>query len=549
MNTVNCRNGRRHTMRTLACCLLWMIILPSILWADDFTGFRVPRHRVYNLRGYFDGTFDRNSTTNNGSGNQYGSINSAASNKNWVANGTLGLNGFWLYDSDPLRLKATFNSDLNGEAGALRSDNSYLQQQQLFRSTSRQTDESWSLTTRLRAYPNVIPEFPLGLISGVYASGDYGQAWSYRRDENSRTDEFSSRINDSRTADYYYQVRGDAGLGVGSVRDVTAVFDWYKAEKRLRERGVLIRPLSHAARQKLIDLTYIGDYYGSIHDRSGKFFWQEIENILLADSALGSRGLDAYDVWRMIEPYLDSNLPGRFDRSYPGVRERDRAGVQSDGVSYSVLRQRGWFVGFLVFGQHDHRIDRTFHRSRDYNIYQGEVQADTVIDQSSYRNIWGDALTYGPQAEFHLPWGPDWQFDGITTFRTNWIPDESRREWTTSLMATWLISDRWFAYGMLRHAWVVDGSWSGPYDRYSKSWSTDLAAQLNYYLEDRVSLYANLTYSQGRITSEQSNYQSYSNTYQWGSAYHMHVGLNYHFFGLLNAEGLVPSSIVPVAWN
>jgi hypothetical protein len=522
-------------MRTLGCFLIGMLILPVILRADDFAGFRVPKHYVYSVTGSADGTFRRNGNESN-----------TGEYKGWYLNGAVEGQGHWLFDSDPLRIWTLINANVTGIRSGNRSDTHDANGRGLMRESQRSLTEDWTASADLRVYPDVIPEFPLGLISSVNAGGGYDQQWSYQRSEWANDTEYSTRIGDSHAANYSYAITGNAGFGVGRVRDVSTVYDVYVVEKRLKESGVLRQALSRTARQKLINLIYFQGEYAAVHERPGKFFWQEFAAILKADSALTTTELDAYNLYRVAEPYFNISFGTDTEDNYPGWRERHRSGSSYSNTYFTgYFRQRGWFVGMLLFGSHHHQIRREEARTRSLNLNDNAVVVDTVFRSSNRSESSDDDLGYGPQAEFHLPVGPRWQFDATTLLRIYWQDNQHSRRWESSIHASYLLADRWFGTAYASHGWSeLDQPW-GAEQRYNKQWHVQLGSQLSYLLEDRISLYGRLYYTQSHSATIYQSPLSSSHTYGASNNMEIRVGIAYKFLGRLGAESLSAPSVLP----
>jgi hypothetical protein len=296
-------------------------------------------------------------------------------------------------------------------------------------------------------------------------------------------------------------------------------------ERRLREQGVLSRALSSEARHRLVSLFYFEGQYSQIHDRPEKFFWQALENIFLEDSALKDNRLDAYQLYRIAEPYFSPTAGyssiGRGNLPVPASKSDPRNLI-------GVLRQRGWFAGVSVSASHFHDFQKvTSHATAGYGMRVGMDAAD-------------DYFAWGPQVEYHLPAGMQWQFDFTSKVLFPQKQGHAAIDAETIAQANYLISDRWLGQMGVDHQ-RTHLSNSGPFalGGTADAWSVDVTASLCYFIEDHLSVTASLFHSQS------SNAQvSYGPAYVRDNQFNL--GLSYHFLGGLEAPGIVaPSSLLP----
>jgi hypothetical protein len=524
-----------------AALLLYLFVALPVL-ADDFSDFRIPKHRVYSVTG--DASFRYSDSGNRSSQSSQGSANT---------NGSLDGLGYWLWDSDPLRLSVSGTVDLEGSAvngGSDRySDDYNLETYSRDRRVSRSLGESWSVSGSSRIYP--LP-MPIGLTFNGQAHGGYGQWWDWDSDDSHGLDDYGmpwqrADHDDSYGRNYHYDVSGTVGFGYGRVRDASVVYDVAILQDRLLQTGAMHRRLSDSARRRLASLIYFADEYAEIHDHSAKFFWREVETILRDDSALVGTGLNAYSLQRIAEPYFQS--PSTVIHVVDGATAQNYLYRPSGGF----LRQRGWFVGINAQGSHYHRIDRSFYHTHSFRSDSGIVSQDTTLGHRSSYNHAEDAIFYGPSLEYHFPLTMRWQLDGDLSGLYHF--DKYERQSNFSIQAginvEYLIADRWRFSAALSEDWHRTHR-NNPDVWYSTltstDWETNLAASLDYYFEDRLSASLAYHFSDAGIFSGQDEiFPDHPVSRSHSSS--VSLGFSYHFLGVLDAPGIVPrSSIPPMQW-
>lgn len=163
-----------RTARTALAPTLVALFLPcGIASAQDFSGFRIPDHRVLNWRAAFFGNGSRNRNSDEEAVVHNRQLNGSASSR---------LDA--LRDSDPMRTAWTVEIAATGSR--LRSQ--VIDQVSPFYppswgsrgSETRRVDERWRLRLEDRRYPW---DAPLGIELGLEGAGQYRQSWSRYQDE------------------------------------------------------------------------------------------------------------------------------------------------------------------------------------------------------------------------------------------------------------------------------------------------------------------------------------------------------------------------------
>jgi hypothetical protein len=397
--------------------------------------------------------------------------------------------------------------------------------------------EMWRLQADTRFYPFSVP---IGLLAGTDARGSYSQGWSSQYSKTTQGVHLSTNRQDHEAFIFDYYVTGTAGLGVGRVRDASPVYDVYVLEKRLRDLGVLTRELKPETRTKLAQVWVAGTDETIIRDRPHKYFWQDMERILREDGALRAQGLDAYSAYRIAESYRSGSSSKGPDvwPSPPSL----------SGAFGRFRRDCGWFVGLVAEGGHEHHIERRFTRVREQEADSGVYSLDTSHSASARIEGHDDSFRFGPQVEFHRPLGWPLQLDVVSTILFPQDNTSKAIRAKSSVTLTYLVADRWVASAVVQHQRLIE---EYSYPRYdwrerTDSWSVNVGASVQYFVEDRLSLVLTLSHSQGRTAWEMTDHDPEVSYRRSNAAM---LGIAYDFLGVLEAPGLIPrATLPPVEW-
>jgi hypothetical protein len=169
-------------------------------------------------------------------------------------------------------------------------------------------------------------------------------------------------------------------------------------------------------------------------------------------------------------------------------------------------------------------------------VFSGIRYEDGVITNSfeqqvprTDQNTRNDVILSGATAEYHRPFGMEWQLDAIS--RAFVQESGERIDWASSAFGTWLVSDRWYATAQFAHGLTAPGS---GWDRHADRWSLNYGASVSYFLEDSwaISLFAgqNQSHAPGGFSRQET----------------LTLGISYQVSGLLNAAGLFqPMRLTP----
>ena len=478
----------------------WLVLItllaPAFAFADDFADFRIPDHhiRLWDVR--LSGSADRNKFAD-----------SASQRWSYDASGSTGSSALWLRDSEDHRASLSLDLRLDGTRQSQKAEDGLGES----RTSGRFVREFSRLFVSDRRY---LGSSRVAIEGSVLGSAATDQAWSRIEADGPPSNILISHQRDSDNRnDYFYVVNGDLAVGVGRVRDATAVYDALALEERLRERGVLKQPLAPLVRQRIASLLYVRNDLATVLDRPGKTLWAELVQVL-SDSGSLERDVDPVTVIRALEPYARSTALMGYPPQSP------------------LLRQRGGFFGLAVEASHNHSIGR---QSRTISSWIS--QGDSVVLSSSTSlstrfSTDQDLILFGPRGEYHRPLGPRHQLDasGALLF---WSKDAAHRFRLVSAVSWgWILGDRWIATVSANEARDIVSPEVALARR--TDWILVYEGKISWYVEDRLRLDAGLQGSQEH----------------WGDGMYEQLnqiffGLSYKLAGRLDAPGLMQPIRVP----
>lgn len=479
-----------------ACaCLLTSVAAPPAV-ADEFSEYRIPAQSWQSGSGRFSVSGSRTKNGYKSSGSEVRSTSGYGAAAGSYRRG---------FDSDARAFSWSVASELDSDVNhAERVDLGSPTSWSVRDSRGQSQSQSLSLSALLRLNPG---EGRYALQFDAGASGAWVQGW-WREAERSQYvptgDQTLSRLSTQRH-DYDYSAWVSAATGLGRVRNVSVVEDVHVMEQRLRETGVLVRPLSAGARARLAQVIAAAGAIGSAHERPERYRWREIERVFAEDGALGPGGLGAYSLLRAAE-----------------------------GASGRVYRARGYFVGPVLQVQHDHRIYRI--ENQDGTLFLpglgGPVEyqfenADRIVYEFNRAYV-------GGRAEWHRPVGWAWQWDADAQVLVPARPGERGASSSAQLGGSWHVADRWLA--SLR-SWHTRRYYAPrDFDGWAEdAWSTQQEARLEYFLEDHLSLSVSLADRQFRL--RQPGYSG-TTAEQYNHDQRLSAGIGWRFLGRAEAPGL-----------
>ena len=477
------------------------------VFADEFSEFRIPEHRLFSWNGSLSSAFGR--------GTAGGGV-SSQSNRN--TNGAISSQMFWLHDSDPSQTMFAFNGDAQAVRQHSRGEYVFVFPSAVSRGRgeagSVNAGERWQLSLEQRNYPW---RTPVGWQVRLEGQADYRQQWTHqsnddRHEETSETRENTFQIHADEW-DYHYRAVGELRLGYGRVRDATGVLDARVFEERLRQSGALTRALTPGARQRLAAIAYTRYAFGATHERPAKLVWQAIEQVLRDDGALAEGAVSPEKAFRAGESYLG----GAFGSPALPL------------ASSPVTRLAGSFAGLLVTARHEHQISRV-----DQHTVQSFTLNDTLdgffdYDYARHDRSGQDAILAAARAEYYRPLGLRWQLDASETALVPLKEHRDGFELTSDVRLLAIVADRWLAEGFVNQRRRIDRGGGAGSPLNEDSWAVAYGASATYFLEDHLALH-------GELGEQQLSTRSGANSNRNLNA---SLSLTYRLAGRLYAPGIV----------
>jgi hypothetical protein len=488
-------------MRISFAPMLAALLVPALATADPFTDFRIPGH-------HWRGGEVRLQSQGSSLTNVYAS---GSDTRELLAR----LSGHWAqgWESDALRWNVT--GDLLGdiESQSMLDANSAYGWPHYERNFTRSRQGGWALGGSVTTYPLAIP---LGLQFSGSVLGTHQRRWGVddRTDGWPPQDGFIGRQEADVRAERL-QAGISAMAGAGRVRDVSVVYDAHVLEQRLRDAGVLTRPLSTAGRERLAALLAVTPAFGAAHERPDRFAWREIERVLREDGALGEGGLDARAVMKAREDY--------------------RVGVAQ--------RYTGWFVGPQLSAVHDrrsgiattHAVNRTYFGGSLVSEYESaDIQRDRLSD---------DVLWAGGQAEWHHPLGWDVQLDALVNAEGPVRAGERGLDARSAFGAAWLVAERWSASARVESQRTYFAPRRPGDVLQFDGWAVSWHLEARYHVEDHVSL--GLALNETQVRDREWDSFSYRLVPTRDRVRQLLLSVSYSFFRRLDTPGLF-GPVLPV---
>ena len=476
------RTRRLSAALLLSLCLPFPALAASDAADSAYWDYRIPAHHWHQWTASLSGSanhddFSSSDDRQGRTGSFFGQLRTAATG------------GF---DSDPLYQSWRLDATLFGSRVHSADRQSFAGETARNDRTSSDLSETINGSYALRAYPW---EFPLGFTAGTQQRLELRQGFdSFEDERNMLPDNRQLLLSSDETGGWIWNGDVSVGTGVGRVRDVTPVYEAQVLEDRLVGTGALSRPLSRSARERLVALFAVSNDISFAHERPDKYFWEELERILIEDGALERGSLTLFEAHRILEPVSVRGL---------------------------IFRSAGWFVGPAVRVSTTQVGFRSKVRSSN-QLYAADTlysASEFSFESDEYRRT--DFLTTMLTAEYHHPAGPNWQYD----FRHDTAITESGEflYGNTSASAMWVVSDRWLATARIRHSLQWDGE---GFERAPELWIVEYGADLSYFLEDRWAL---------TVTGGERQSHSDFGHYRTGR---YSVGISYVFSGLFEAPGI-----------
>jgi hypothetical protein len=475
--------------------LLLLLGVVSTAAADDFSDFRRPTQSGTRL------FFLTNSEANwQYYGDKHGSDKSDLVNSNL----SITLNKF--RESDCSRWETNVSTSLH-----LRRERQkdyyngyyYLSDQNTRLSRNREVGEQIELDLTGDYYPF---QSDIGGVLNLASSIDLGQRWNdtYQKRMELVWYHVIEESSDAEISEYRYEICGDAAIGFGKVRLASSVYSLHVLEERLMQLGIIGLPLQTETRHKLIDLFSRYKEYSYRNELQEKYFWNDLESILLSDPAFRDCSLGAYEWFR-----LNENIK-------PGILDR----------------RTGFFGGPIVSCSYLYGKSRTS-RNSSYLAYRNDslIYARWEGNESSSYEIAPDIANVflGLGGSYHRPLGIRAQLDAAVRFQLLVNPIGHGYLSQSDYSLGYVLTDKLCLVNSLQYYRLIEAPNSQESIR-TDEWTVDSSIELQYWVEDQISLDLSLSHYQGRrhLAFPLSTWSNDTNYYRDTVT---GIGLAYSFFG------------------
>ena len=474
----------------------WLTVLimlaPTLVSADEFADFRIPDHRFEVWKASLSGSAQR---TRQG--------DATFESKSSSTGASTGTSFLWIHDSELRRTEVSAQGAFSANRYESTAKGNTFGDTRNWQHSGTESVRGEALQ---RSY---LGQAPLAIEASIMARGDDDQQWFRQRttSEDAPGLEFQERASGS-SWDYRYDASAAVGIGVGRVRDATALYDARILEQRLRDRGLLRNDLAPATRRRLAELLYLRADYQTVLELPGKSFWSELQSILESDSAL-TAPLNAPAVLRALEIYGD-----RHGSDYSGLP-----------AGSPMLRQRGAFAQLEIQASHRHSIFRSESERFAFAAVNDSVIGSTHDAFHTRREVSQDLILFGPNLEYHLPGGLRWQTDLSSQLLFSSKDPKRKYRWSSRASEGWILADRWLATATIGHdrdLASVDPTGIG-------TWRVFYSASLIWYLEDRFGLQLSTFGTQSR-NRRPGDYEGNDAIY---------LSMSYKLSGRIDAPGLI----------
>ena len=186
-----------------------------------------------------------------------------------------------------LLLHESEDSYLNfqAEAGGSYAHSFLYNQNSQTNSTSEMKQNDYSTLIDLTSTYNTY--FNMDNIFYSMGSTIYVNMSQSKSEEN--TGNFNKIYSNRKTQNYSVSL----GIGIGKLRNVTPVVTAIRFQERMKQLGLINQNLSDQTIEDLAMQFHKEPYYGDIHSRPDKYFWQGIDNVLNKDG-VSLHGLNMY---------------------------------------------------------------------------------------------------------------------------------------------------------------------------------------------------------------------------------------------------------------
>ncbi|MDP4176325.1 MAG: hypothetical protein Q8933_20255, partial [Bacteroidota bacterium] len=282
---------------------------------------------------------------------------------------------------------------------------------------------------------------------------------------------------------YYYGSKNQNydfqfGIGWGKYRNVTPVVTALRFQQRLKQLNLLNNDLSSKAVEDLAEQFSRQDYYSSVYNRPDKYFWRDIEKVLINDNIVSLNSLNQY-----ANSYL---------REVPNEMRFIRNEGLASGIGLEVNYVNNYY-------------------SANYTYYNPKISEEFYTLANAY-------IQYSHQLNLNSQFGFLLSANGGPNLIKN-SAIKQRYMLSAQLGYDYELTDRIVASAEENFSLSFYNS-----DLQEKSLYNSVSLGLNYFIEDNVLLKAsyNWRYSDDKHISGINNFQ-------WNSNNYVNLGITYYF--------------------
>lgn len=220
-----------------------------------------------------------------------------------------------------------------------------------------------------RIYPN--HEGMFYSVSSNDQFSDYDQYNDQRNYDSTRSTVYSGE----KTQNYVVSL----GIGWGKMRNVTSVVSALRFQERLKQLNLLNGDLSQKTIEDLAEQFYRQGYFSSVHVRSDKYFWSDVEKTLSND------GVSLANLNQYADSYI-REVPGelRFSRNEGIVTGLNiQIDYTNNYYSPSTIREQLYLMG-NAYVNYSHQLDLNSQASFDLSFSGGPNLVENSAVKQEY---------------------------------------------------------------------------------------------------------------------------------------------------------------------
>ena len=477
------RRGSAAASAALAVVFCWA----GITDADEYADFRIPEHAVV----FATGTFST-------SGSRFVTSAPEFASTDLRHSGLLGAAYSRRFEADAHAWSTSFSGGASGTRQRTAAEPAVFDDRTLARSAD--AGERFRVAA---GYARFLGPHDVRVSLDGSVDAAYRQFWTSAWQEDQQDSVLVRQESDLQAWLYSPSYRISVGTGIGRLRDVTGLYQTLLLERRLVAAGVLVRPLSGAARQRLAELVYLRGAAGSVRERPARGTWHEVERILRDDGALADDPMPAEAALEAIEPVLGAT-----------------SSISRDALSSDLFRERGTALVVSLAGVETRETQRRDEHYLNRATAPGLPDVISEFRDSQHSKIVTDRYPLEVRILHSHPVGLHRVWSGSLGFSRELRTGRQHSAASGGASTTWILVDRWVAD--VAANWTRD--WPSDSDAFPGSaWGFGLDSSLRYHIEDHVALSLTVSHVQYRSGTDYRRSEGYS------------AGITYRFAGRLIA--------------